>query len=88
MFGGGGLNLAQICRDQAWLAYHAPATALAVNMHLYWTGIAADLHRAGDRSPDWLLEEAAAGEVFAAGHGERGNDLPVLVRALLPLVSR
>jgi len=77
-FGGGGLNLAEICREQARLAYRAPATAIAVNMHIYWTGVAADLHRAGDHSLDWLLQEAAAGEVFAAGHGERGNDLPVL----------
>jgi len=77
-FGGGGLDLAEIGREQARLAYRAPATALAVNMHLYWTGIAADLHRAGDHSLDWLLEEAADGEVFAAGHGERGNDRPVL----------
>ena len=53
-----------------------PATALATNMHVYWTGIAADLYRSGDRSLTWLLEEAVAGEVFAAGHGEAGNDLP------------
>lgn len=80
-FGGAGLNLAEICREQARLAYAAPATALAVNMHLYWTGVAADLNKAGDHTLDWLLEEAAAGEVFAAGHGERGNDLPVLASA-------
>ena len=77
-FGGAGLNLAEVCREQGRLAYAAPATALAVNMHLYWTGIAADLNRAGDHTLDWILKEAAAGEVFAAGHGERGNDLPVL----------
>jgi alkylation response protein AidB-like acyl-CoA dehydrogenase len=47
-------------------------------MHLYWTGVAADLARMGDRSLRWLLEEAAAGEVFAAGHGEPGNDFPLL----------
>jgi alkylation response protein AidB-like acyl-CoA dehydrogenase len=77
-FGGGGLNLAAICREQAKLAYRAPATAIAINMHLYWTGLAADLYRACDHSLDWLLAEAATGEIFAAGHGERGNDLPVL----------
>src|SRR5260221_2530038 len=77
-FGGAGLNLAEVCREQARLAYAAPATAIAVNMHLYWTGLAADLNRAGDHSLDWLLKEAAAGELFAAGHGERGNDVPVL----------
>ena len=48
-------------------------------MHLYWTGVAADLRRGGDASLEWLLREAAAGEVFAAGHGEAGNDLPLLL---------
>jgi len=42
-FGGPGLSLAEVCREQRRLAYHAPATALAVNMHLYWVGVAADL---------------------------------------------
>ncbi|HEV7526521.1 MAG TPA: acyl-CoA dehydrogenase family protein [Acidimicrobiia bacterium] len=77
--GGLGLSLAEVCRETGRLAYHAPATALATNMHVYWTGIAADLYRSGDRSLTWILEEAAAGEVFAAGHGEAGNDLPVLL---------
>jgi alkylation response protein AidB-like acyl-CoA dehydrogenase len=78
-FGGLGLNLAEVAREQRRLAYRAPATALATNMHIYWTGIAADLLRMGDDSMRWVLEEAAAGEVFAAGHGEAGNDLPVLL---------
>ncbi|GAB4327998.1 MAG: acyl-CoA dehydrogenase family protein [Dehalococcoidia bacterium] len=78
-FGGMGLNLAQVSQQQRRLAYRAPATALATNMHLYWTGVAADLRRMGDASLEWLLEEAAAGEVFAAGHGERGNDLPLFL---------
>jgi len=77
-FGGLGYNLAQVCAEQRKLAYRAPSTALAINMHVYWTGIAADLYKAGDSSLQWLLEEAAKGEVFAAGHGERGNDIPVL----------
>jgi len=78
-FGGSGLNLAEVCTEQGRLAYHAPATALATNMHLYWTGVAADLWRMGDKSLAWLLEESVNGEVFAAGHGERGNDLPLLM---------
>ncbi|HEX8968238.1 MAG TPA: acyl-CoA dehydrogenase family protein [Chloroflexota bacterium] len=77
--GGGGLSLADVCRQQRRLAYYAPATALAVNMHVYWTGVAADLRRMGDSSLEWLLREAMAGEIFAAGHGESGNDLPVLL---------
>ena len=78
-FGGFGMSLAQVCREQRRLAYRAPATALATNMHLYWTGVAADLRKAGDSSLEWLLREAAAGEVFAAGHGEAGNDLPLFL---------
>ena len=78
-FGGRGLSLAEVCREQRRLAYRAPATALATNMHLYWTGVAADLRRAGDSTLEWLLREAGAGEVFAAGHGEAGNDLPLFL---------
>jgi len=77
--GGLGMNLAQVCHEQRRLAYRAPATALATNMHIYWTGLAADMRRLGDNSLEWLLREAAAGEVFAAGHGERGNDLPLFL---------
>ena len=77
-FGGLGMTLAQVCQEQRRLAYHAPATALATNMHLYWMGVAATLHQMGDTSCDWMLEEGGRGEVFAAGHGEAGNDLPVL----------
>jgi alkylation response protein AidB-like acyl-CoA dehydrogenase len=78
-FGGHGKSLAQVCHEQRRLAYRAPATALAVNMQVYWTGVAEDLFRMGDTSLAWLLEEAARGEIFAAGHAEAGNDLPVLL---------
>lgn len=77
--GGLGLSLAEVNREQRRLAYYAHATALAVNMHLYWTGVAADLWRAGDKSLEWLLKGAAAGEVYAAGHAESGNDMPLLL---------
>jgi alkylation response protein AidB-like acyl-CoA dehydrogenase len=77
--GGLGLSLAEVCQEQRRLARRSPATALATNMHIYWSGIAADLWRAGDKSLAWLLEETVAGEVFAAGHGEAGNDFPVLM---------
>ena len=48
-------------------------------MHVYWTGVAADLLRNGDDSCRFILEKAAEGEVFAALHGEAGNDVPVLL---------
>lgn len=76
--GGLGMSLAQVCQEQRRLAYRAPATALATNMHLYWMGVAASCRQLGDLSLEWMLEEGARGEVFAAGHGEAGNDLPVL----------
>ena len=77
--GGGGLTFAQLMREQRRLASHAHATALGINMHLYWTGVAADLWRAGDKSLEWLLTGAVKGEVYAAGHAEKGNDVPVLL---------
>jgi len=77
--GGLGRTLAGVAREQRRLAYFSAPTALAVNMHLYWTGLAADLWRAGDRSLEWVLRGAVKGEVFAAGHAETGNDIPVLL---------
>ncbi|HEX9162592.1 MAG TPA: acyl-CoA dehydrogenase family protein [Thermoanaerobaculia bacterium] len=77
--GGRGMTLAEVCREQRRLAYYAAPTALAINMHLYWVGVAADLWRSGDRSLEWILRGAMKGEVYAAGHAESGNDLPVLL---------
>ena len=77
--GGAGMALAEVCRQQRRLAYYAPATALGINMHLYWVGVAADLWRQGDHSLKWMLTDTMEGEVFNAGHSERGNDLPVLL---------
>ena len=73
--GGWGLTLEQLTREQSRLAAAAPATALAVNMHLVWTAVAKTLHDRGDASLDFVLDEAAAGEVFAFGVSEAGNDL-------------
>lgn len=77
-FGGYGLNLAEASALTRKLAYHAAPTALALNMHVYWTGLVTDLWRGGDDSLVWVLEEAGRGKVFAAGHGESGNDSPGL----------
>lgn len=77
--GGWGLDLGELAQSQRRLARHAPATALAMTMHHYWVGIAAQLERWGDTSLTWMLEAAASGQVFAAGHAEAGNDIPVLL---------
>ncbi|WP_210481026.1 acyl-CoA dehydrogenase family protein [Naasia sp. SYSU D00948] len=74
-FGGAGLTLREVAREQQRLAAAAPATALGVNMHLVWTGVAKTLHERGLPFLDFVLEEAAAGEVFAFGISEAGNDL-------------
>lgn len=76
--GGYGMTLAEVGQKQRELAYYAAPTALAINMHLYWLGLIADLWRQGDQSLEWILKEGAAGKILAAGHAESGNDVPVL----------
>lgn len=73
--GGQGLSLAEVAREQQRLAAAAPATALAVNMHLVWTGVAKALRDRGDDSLDFVLKEAGEGQVFGFGISEAGNDL-------------
>lgn len=77
--GGSGLSLSELLRAQRLLAAHAPATALGVNMHLVWVQVARFLHDRGmggdaPGSLDWVLEDAVAGEIFAFGISEAGND--------------
>lgn len=76
--GGAGRTLRETAREQARLSAHAPATALAVNMHHVWVGVGRYLHERGDSSLDWLLAEAASGEIFGFGYSEPGNDLVLL----------
>jgi alkylation response protein AidB-like acyl-CoA dehydrogenase len=77
--GGLGFRLAEAGQATRRLAEYAPATALCLNMHTYWVGVAADVWRTGDKSVEFILREAAAGEVFAAGHAESGNETSVLM---------
>ncbi|TFC87668.1 acyl-CoA dehydrogenase family protein [Cryobacterium sp. TMT4-31] len=74
-FGGLGLTLPQLAAEQSRLAAHAPATALAVNMHLVWTGVAKAMHDRGDTALEFVLIEAAQGAIFGFGVSEPGNDL-------------
>ncbi|HZB40357.1 MAG TPA: acyl-CoA dehydrogenase family protein [Ilumatobacter sp.] len=78
-FGGWGYSLADMVASQRRLARYAPATALAMTMHTYWVGMAAQLHGWGDSSLDWVFQVALDGDVIAAGHAETGNDIPVLL---------
>jgi alkylation response protein AidB-like acyl-CoA dehydrogenase len=78
-YGGAGLGLHGYAELARRLGKVAPATALACNMHIYWTGVAADLAKMGDDSCRFILEQAAEGKIFAALHGETGNDMPLLL---------
>lgn len=73
--GGAGLDLAAASVLQQRLATAAPATALAINMHLIWTGVAKLLADRGIDDLRFVQTGAAAGEVFAFGISEAGNDL-------------
>lgn len=73
--GGAGLGLAEASRLQQRLAMAAPATALAINMHLVWTGVAKVMRDRGFDDLAFVQHGAAAGEVFAFGISEAGNDL-------------
>jgi alkylation response protein AidB-like acyl-CoA dehydrogenase len=67
-------SLSAASADQRLLAAHAPATALGLTMHLVWMGVARDLVAAGDDSLQWVLDDCAAGELFAFAISEAGND--------------
>ena len=73
--GGAGLGLAEASVLQQRLAQAAPATALAINMHLVWTGVAKAFSDRGIPGHEFVQTGAAAGEVFAFGISEAGNDL-------------
>jgi len=73
--GGAGLGLAEASVLQQRLATAAPATALAVNMHLVWTGVAKVMADRGVDALRFVQTGAVAGEVYAFGISEAGNDL-------------
>lgn len=73
--GGAGLGLEQAATLQQRLATASPATALAINMHLVWTGVAKVFSDRGVPGLEFVQRGAAAGEVFAFGISEGGNDL-------------
>ena len=60
---------------QQRLASAAPATALSINMHLVWTGVAKVMQDRGIDDLAFVQTGAAAGDVFAFGISEAGNDL-------------
>lgn len=73
-FGGLGAGLIEASRAQRRLAQAAPATALGINMHHVVVGAALTLYWRGDHRLDWVFEDVMAGEIFAFGISEAGND--------------
>jgi len=75
--GGLGLNLAELGVEQRRMARYSPSTALSTCMHHYWVGMAADLHRMGLPEAALITRYVMDGTIFASGHAEVGNDIPV-----------
>lgn len=73
--GGAGLGLEQAALLQQRLATASPATALSINMHLVWTGVAKVFSDRGVPGLEFVQRGAVDGEVFAFGISEGGNDL-------------
>lgn len=73
--GGPGLSLSQVSKQQRKLAAASPATALGINMHLVWAGVAHTMCARGDTAPEPVLAACAAGEIYAFGVSEAGNEL-------------
>lgn len=72
--GGLGWSLEELALAQRRLATAAPGTALAVNMHQVWAGVAYLLAARGDSRLDMVSQWIAEGEVMAFGLSEPGND--------------
>jgi alkylation response protein AidB-like acyl-CoA dehydrogenase len=71
--GGSGWGFTEAVAAQRRLAAHAPGTALAVNMHLVWTGVDRVLRSLGDERLAPMREAVSQGEILAFGVSEPGN---------------
>lgn len=74
-FGGEGLSLSQICREQTALAKAAPGTALGINMHQIIVGLGRHMVAKGNERGTDILRMAANGDLFGFGISEPSNDL-------------
>ncbi|MFC0580993.1 acyl-CoA dehydrogenase family protein [Micrococcoides hystricis] len=76
--GGHGWDFQQVVYAQRLLAGAAPATALAINMHLVWNGVARLMARAGVTEFERVFTDSVAGKIYAFGISEPGNDAVLL----------
>lgn len=73
-YGGSGLSLKEITKEQTRLAKAAPATALGINMHQIIVGLAKFMVRKGNKRGEQILRDAADGKLLAFGISEPSND--------------
>lgn len=73
-YGGAGLSLKEIAKEQTRLAKAAPATALGINMHQIIVGLAKFMVRKGNQRGEQILRDAADGKLLAFGISEPSND--------------
>lgn len=73
--GGAGLSLPDMVDVQMRLGGAAGATALSLNMHHIWMGVARIVDKARPGDVDWIFDDALNGEIYAFGISEPGNDL-------------
>lgn len=73
-FGGHGLSLKEISREQTRLAKAAPATALGINMHQIIVGLGRHLVENGNPGGERILKDAAAGKLLSFAISEPAND--------------
>lgn len=73
-YGGAGLSLKEITKEQTRLAKAAPATALGINMHQIIVGLAKFMVRKGNKRGEQILRDAADGKLLAFGISEPSND--------------
>lgn len=69
-----GFTFPELVAAQRRLAAYAPATALAVNMHHVWAAVARSMQAAAAEGFEQVTEEIAAGEIYAFGISEPGNE--------------
>ena len=77
-------SLLETARDQRLLAAHAPATALGINMHLVWVGVARVLHERGYMVCVYTVDaDLTLLGCVEAGLDAVTTDVPARLRALL-----
>jgi acyl-CoA dehydrogenase len=84
MLGGGGASLRQVCYAQAELARSCGSTALAVNMHLYHSLMAAYRWRHGADAAEGLLRRIAAERLIVMSSGGSDGPWPAAVATRQP----